>query len=390
MTQLTNSSSIAALITSLQELEGINQKADLVASLISRAITANIGMSMTTLTGLAGKGVACIPSNIPKGTIIDGVTGIAPILPAEYLGRRIQMTRTLVTYYPMYDFMTCITADNNTLYFIAYAVGRHVWKYNILTGVLTDMGWFSTSASAICMSDDGSNIYMAETTGALYKWGGSSWVLLPNVNVQNAGAYKTMTCNNTGTEIYYFNNVGYICKYVVSTNIVTIISTNLTYVVNCNMLYWCDDNSLWLSYNSGNGMLKNIKISDATVLKTFTSLYSLSFACMTRSSISTVRGTVTERNGSSSGYLCIVNSDGSRTQITALPINNTFVVGSLTGKYVLTALALTIFAVFQMDSSLTAIYSMPITSGVGGVYVTEDLGRLADQNGNQFSNYLYQ
>jgi len=390
MAQLINSDPIAALIASLQEMEGINQKADLVAALVGRGITANVSMSMATLTGLAVKSIYAVPANIKKGVAIDGAVGVYQPLPAEYVGKRISLVRAMSTYYPTYDFMTCMTADSNTMYFVCYAAGKHVWKYNVLTGSLTDMGWYSTSAAAICMSDDGSNLYMAEITGALYKWGGSSWVLLPNANVQSSGAYKTMVCNSAGTEIYYFNNVGYICKYVVSTNVVTIISTNLTYAVNSNMLYWCDDNSLWVSYNAGNGTLRNIKISDATVLKTFTATYSLSHAAMNRNATVSVRGSVTERNGSTQAFLAIVNADGSRTVLLTVPLSPEFVVGSLTGKYIVIPLTNNTYNVYQMDVSTTALYSVTPTNFSTVVALSEDTGRMTDTSGNFQSYYLYQ
>lgn len=88
MSQLINNDTIATLIASMQELEGSNQKVNLVAALVGRGITANTGMSMATLTALAVKDINCVTANILNTATIDGVVGsinLSNLAPANVL-----------------------------------------------------------------------------------------------------------------------------------------------------------------------------------------------------------------------------------------------------------------------------------------------------------------
>lgn len=322
------------------------------------------------------------------------VSQYSRFLPNDYVGKRIQNIDTVDTANnPNVMGAVCAPANDAFFYYVSPSNGR-VRKYTFSTKAVTDLGFGgATIGFLICCSDDGSIIYEMDNNGLIYYWNGSSWIS----TAQTANAGTKICCNPDGSELYFIAGTGastILKKWVKATTTVSTIIADPNIYPDGYSMSWVEDGSIWYKVNSGNGVVKKVRISDGVVLLNYTfPTATLIVSLMSRKTTNGFLGYAIA-NVSSTYYVYKHNNAGDFTQIATLgaPANKLSHVTSPDGKIFVYGQVTTLptYNIFDFSIQTTPIYSLdlPTNKQNGAFYITNDGNRIFE--GFLITNYLYQ
>lgn len=349
-------------------------KASSEGTAIAGEVLAGVTFSNDDDTGLTGTlDLTNLTSeNVKKNIDINGVTGALPYLPPDYIGEYLYLKKDMGTTQSSSSFTNIVFAETDTCVFYLRSSDFHCFKYNYYSKVLTDLGLVGASSNqlAITISDDGSVIYVKDSTGLIYYWNGSSWVSTGQTGMSLSGY---ICCNPDGSELYFTTGTNgstgtALKKWVKSTGNVTTILSIDNILNEYGIMGFVDDGSVWICVNGSPVTYKRIKISDGTILNSISRPYPFTRrVCMFRNALHPYFGSVCGSASGSGGTdaVAVINKDGT---FTGTQYANTYgycrFAASLSGDYQVVAYTSGTTKTFllKLQDSLSAYATTAFTS----------------------------